>query len=232
MAPPAAIAALFRAFAELSAPPLRRIVGSCAAIAVASFILLWLVIAFLLAHSIHAAWRPLDWFVQLFAAGGVLGLSWLLFPAVLTLVMGCFLPRVAAEVEALDYPGNSPPRSSPIIESLAITCRLMVVTIVLNLLALPLYVFVPGLNFFVFFGLNGYLFGRQYFEVVALRRLDAAATKAVRHRFGVRVFAGGVVIAGLFAVPLVNLFAPVIATAFMMHLCARLALRDPEAFAA
>lgn len=226
------LTALVRAFTELSAPPLRRIVGLCLAIAVASFILLWLVIAFLLAHSIHVAWRPLDWLVQLLAAGGVLGLSWLLFPAVLTLVMGFFLPLVAAAVEALDYPGNLPPRPSPVMESLAITCRLMVVTIVLNLLALPLYVFVPGLNFFVFLGLNGYLLGRQYFEVVVLRRLDMAATRAARQRFGVRVFAGGVVIAGLFAVPFVNLVAPVIATAFMMHLCARLALRDPEAFAA
>jgi uncharacterized protein involved in cysteine biosynthesis len=204
----------------------------CLAIAVGNFILLWLVIAFLLAHSIRMAWRPLDWLVQLFAAGGVLGLCWLLFPAVLTLVMGFFLPRIAAEVEALDYPGNSPQRASPVIESLAITLRLMVVTIVLNLLALPLYVFVPGVNFFVFLGLNGYLLGRQYFEVVALRRLDLAATRAVRHRFGGRVFVGGVVIAGLFAVPFVNLLAPVIATAFMVHLCARLALRDPEAFAA
>jgi uncharacterized protein involved in cysteine biosynthesis len=226
------LAALVRAFAELSAPPLRRIVGMCLAIAVSSFILLWLVIAFLLAHSIHTAWRPLDWLVRLLAAGGVLGLSWLLFPAVLTLIMGFFLPRVAAEVEALDYPGNWTPRPSPALESLAITWRLMVVTIVLNLLALPLYVFVPGVNFFVFLGLNGYLLGRQYFEVVALRRLDMAATRALRHRFGARVFAGGVVIAGLFAVPFVNLLAPVIATAFMVHVCARLALRDPEAFAA
>ncbi len=226
------LTALIRAFAELSAPPLRRVVGLCLAIAVLSFILLWLVIAFLLAHSNQAGWRPLDWLVQLLAAGGVLGLSWLLFPAVLTLVMGFFLPRVAAEIEALDYPDNSPPRPSPAMESLVITCRLMVVTIVLNLLALPLYVFVPGLNFFVFLGLNGYLLGRQYFEVVALRRLDMAAITAARHRFGVRVFAGGVIIAGLFAVPFVNLLAPVIATAFMVHLCARLALRDPEAFAA
>jgi uncharacterized protein involved in cysteine biosynthesis len=226
------LAALCRSFAELSAPSLRRIVGLCLPIAVASFILLWLVIAFVLPHSIHALWQPLGWLVQLLATGGVLGLSWLLFPAILTLVMGFFLPYVAAEVEALDYPDSSPPRSSPIIESISITCRLMVVTIVLNLLALPLYVFVPGLNFFVFLGLNGYLLGRQYFEVVALRRLDMAATKAARHRFGVRIFAGGVVIAGLFAVPLVNLLAPVIATAFMMHVCARLAQHDPAALAA
>src|SRR5690348_10301203 len=161
------IAALIRAIAELSTPPLRRIVGLCLGLAVLSFILLWLVVAFLLAHSIHTGWAPLDWLLQIFAAGGVLGLSWLLFPAVLTMVMGFFLPRVAAEVEALDYPCNSPPRPSPIIESVSMTWRLMVVTVVLNLLALPFYVFVPGVNFFVFLGLNGYLLGRQYFEVVA-----------------------------------------------------------------
>ena len=59
--------------------------------------------------------------------------------------------------------------------------------------------------------------GREYFEVVALRRLDAAATRAARNRFGLRVFLGGVMIAALFSLPLVNLVAPVIATAFMVH---------------
>jgi len=52
---------------------------------------------------------------------------------------------------------------------------------------------------------------------VALRRLDVIAARAVRRRFALRVFVGGVVIAALFAVPLVNLAAPVLATAFMVH---------------
>ena len=54
--------------------------------------------------------------------------------------------------------------------------------------------------------------------MVALRRLDARAAKAMRNRFGGRVFIGGVMIAGLFTLPLVNLVAPVVATAFMVHL--------------
>ena len=145
-------------------------------------------------------------------------LSWLLFPAVVTLVMGFFLERVAGAVEALDYPGRGPPRRAAIRETLAVSLRLMLTTVALNLLALPVYVLVPGINLFVFLGLNGYLFGREYFEVVALRRLDGDAARAMRHRFGGRVFLGGVVIAGLFAVPFVNLAAPVVATAFMVHL--------------
>ena len=96
--------------------------------------------------------------------------------------------------------------------------RLTGLTLLLNLLALPAYLLLPGINLFLFLALNGYLLGREYFEVVALRRLDAAATRAARNRFGLRVFLGGVVIATLFALPLVNLVAPVVATAFMLHL--------------
>jgi len=46
-------------------------------------------------------------------------------------------------------------------------------------LALAVYALAPG-NFFVFLGLNGYRFDREYFEVVALRRLDRTATPAAR----------------------------------------------------
>jgi uncharacterized protein involved in cysteine biosynthesis len=145
--------------------------------------------------------------------------------------MGFFLDRVAGTVESLDYPGRGPPRVQPISQILRVTLRLMLLSIVLNLLALPVYVILPGINLFVFLGLNGYLLGREYFEVVALRRLDMAATRAVRQWFAIRIFIAGVLIAGLFAVPLINLIAPVIATAFMVHLVESLRRIDPRAFA-
>jgi CysZ protein len=109
-----------------------------------------------------------------------------------------------------------------------ITVRLMAITLLLNLLALPVYILMPGVNFFVFLGLNGYLFGREYFEVVALRRLDPIAARVARRRVAGRVFIAGVVIAGLFAIPLVNLVAAVIATAFMVHLLAQTRTADPR----
>jgi CysZ protein len=52
--------------------------------------------------------------------------------------------------------------------------------------------------------------------------------RAVRQRFAGRVFVGGVAIAGLFAVPLVNLVAPVIATAFMVHVFEGLRRIEPQ----
>jgi uncharacterized protein involved in cysteine biosynthesis len=132
--------------------------------------------------------------------------------------MGFYLERVVAAVEAVDYPDRGPPRPQPWGEIVGVTLRLALLTLLLNLLALPAYLLLPGLNIFLFLALNGYLFGRGYFEVVALRRLDAGEARAVRSRFAGRIFLGGVVIAGLFALPLVNLVAPVIATAFMLHI--------------
>jgi uncharacterized protein involved in cysteine biosynthesis len=179
-------------------------------------------------HSARFAWRPLDWLVDLLGTLAVMALSWLMFPAVVTLVMGFFLERIAGAVEALDYPGQGPARRASVAETLLVTLRLMSLTIFVNLLALPIYLLMPGINFFVFLGLNGYLFGREYFEVVALRRLDRTAARAARHRFAGRLYLGGVVIAGLFIVPFVNLVAPVIATAFMVHLFEDLRRLEPH----
>ena len=156
--------------------------------------------------------------VNLLGGLAAVGLTWLLFPAAVTLIMSFYLERVAAAVETADYPGRGPPRRQSVGEIASITLRLSLLTLLLNLLALPVYLLVPGINLFLFLALNGYLFGRGYFEVVALRRLDMGAARRVRSRFAGRIFLGGVVIAGLFALPLVNLVAPVIATAFMLHI--------------
>jgi CysZ protein len=214
----AMLIALYRAVYALSTPPLRRIVALSLALALLTFVLLWLAVASVLYNTALFEWRPLNWLTDVMGGLAVLALSWLFYPAVVTLIMSLFLERVAAAVEALDYPGLGPPRRQPIREILGAMLRLTGLTLLLNLLALPAYLLLPAINLFLFLALNGYLLGREYFEVVALRRLDAAATRAARNRFGLRVFLGGVVIAALFALPLVNLVAPVVATAFMLHL--------------
>lgn len=220
---------LLRAVAALPEPPLRRVVGLGLAIAIAVFAVLWLAVALLIYKTVNFAWSPLEWGVELLGGLFVLFLTWLLFPMVATLAMSLYLDRVAATIEALDYPGQEPPRQPPLSEQMRGLLRLTILTLLLNLLALPFYVAIPGINLFLFFALNGYLLGRGYFEVVALRRLDLGSVRELRHRFGGRVFLGGVVITGLFALPLVNLIAPVIATAFMVHVFER--LRQIEAAA-
>ena len=219
--------ALCHAVSALSMAPLRRVVVLSLAFAVLTFAMLWLGIAGFLHDTTIFGWRPLNWLFDLLGGLAVLALTWLLFPAVVTLIMSFFLERVAAAVEARDYPGRGPPRRQPVGEILGVMLRLTGLTIVLNVLALPIYLLIPGINLFLFLVVNGYLLGRGYFEVVSLRRLDAAGTRAVRNRFGLRVFLGGVVIAGMFALPFVNLVAPVIATAFMLHVFEALPRTEP-----
>jgi CysZ protein len=222
------LTALWRAVSVLPMPVMRRVVALSLVLAAATFATLWLGVAAFLYNTVIFDWRPLNWLLDLLGGLVVLVLTWLLFPAVVTLIAGLFLERIAAAVEALDYPGRGPPRRQPIAATIAAMLRLTALTVLLNLLALPIYLLVPGINLFLFVALNGYLLGREYFEVVALRRLDIAATRALRNRFGGRVFLGGVVIAGLFALPVVNLVAPVIATAFMVHVFEALPRSEPH----
>ena len=185
------LTALCRAFYALSMPPLRRVVALSLALAVLTFAVLWLAVAAVLYNTVLFEWRPLNWFADLMGGLAVLALSWLLFPAVVTLIMSFFFGRIAAAVEALDYPGYGPPRRQPIRETLGAMVRLTALTLLLNLLALPVYLLVPGINLFLFLALNGYLLGREYFEVVALRRLDPVATKLTRSRFAFAFSSGG-----------------------------------------
>src|SRR5712692_905949 len=122
------LSALLRAIAQLSEPSLRRIVGLSLALALASFIVLWIAVGFVLAQHASFGWSPLDWLVDLLGAGAVLALSWLLFPAVVTMVIGFFVEPIAGAIEALDYPGRGPPRRASISETIITTLRLMGLT--------------------------------------------------------------------------------------------------------
>ena len=96
----------------------------------------------------------------------------------------------------------------------------ILVTLLLNLLVLPLYlvlIWIPPLNLLLFYLLNGYLLGREYFEMVAVRRLDLKEAKGLRRGSRGRMILAGAVITFLLTIPLVNLVTPIIATAFMLH---------------
>jgi len=221
------LSAFFRAVADFRNPALSRMIAIGLALTVTSFLVLWGVLAVVVGHLSLFGSAYLNWLVDLLGAVAVLVLSWLLFPAVSTLVMGFFLDRIASAVEVANYPELGPARPVRATVVLAATARLMSLAILLNILVLPAYLLLPVANVFVFLAVNGYLFGREYFEVVALRRIDPILARQTRRRFALRLFLGGVLIAGVFAVPLVNLIAPVFATALMVHIFQALRPRDP-----
>ncbi len=216
------IPAFLMALEELGDPRLRRILVLSMMLAVAVLAALAGLLAFLLHHNDFFAIWYLDRAVELLGGLAIAALTWLLFPAVVTLVLGFFLDGAIAVVEARRYPFLPPARRQSLLDGLRGALRLALLGIALNLLALPAYLLLPGLNLVLFYALNGWLLGREYFELVALRRLDARAVRAAWRAHRLRLVAGGAAIAFLLTLPLVNLAAPLLGALFMLHLVERL----------
>jgi uncharacterized protein involved in cysteine biosynthesis len=139
-----------------------------------------------------------------------------------TAVLGLVGDRIIDAVEARHYPSLGPGRDAGLVESIPAALRLAVLAVVANLLALPLYL-VPGLNLVVVLLLNGYLLGREYFEMVAVRRMPAAEARTLRRRHAGEVLAAGLVVAAILLIPFVNLVTPIVGMALMTHRFHRLA---------
>ncbi|OHT18374.1 CysZ-like protein [Sphingomonas haloaromaticamans] len=150
----------------------------------------------------------------------ILGL-WLLFPAIAVGVIGLFSDEVVAAVEERHYPAEAararPPGWG---EALRLGLGSAGRMIGYNLLALPFYLLLlltaigPVALFLV---VNAIALGRDLDEMVAVRHLDAAARKArLAPTRGGRALTG-LVAAGLFMIPVVNLLAPVIGAALATH---------------
>jgi len=223
--------ALAHAIEDAAQPPQRRALLTSLLLALAILALAWLGLTVAL-----AGWRfvGIGWLDHAIAALGsvaALALAWMLYPALTLLVLGLFLDGVLAAVERRHYPELGPPRALGIGAALRSALRIVVLATVLNLLALSFYL-VPAINFLVYYVLNGYLVGREYFELVALRRMEGAAARAMwRWHRGNFVLAGTVIVF-LLSLPLVNLVAPVVAAAFMLHLVEALRRGTAETFAA
>jgi uncharacterized protein involved in cysteine biosynthesis len=214
-------AALTKSFGQLDDPRLQRILLWSVGLALGVLLGLGVLAWFLVTRLDLFSW---PWLETLFEWGSGLAIAILmilLFPAAVSATIGLFLESVAEAVEGRHYPGLAPPRAQSIREAIGAGLKFALVAILLNLAVLPLYIvgiFLPPLNLFVFYGLNGYLLGREYYETVALRRLDAKLAGEVRRRNSGRIFLSGVAITVLLTVPILNLIAPVIATAFMVHI--------------
>ena len=144
------------------------------------------------------------------------------------LFAGLFLDDVAEVVERTHYPADPVGRPLPFAKSITTSLRFLGLVLAVNAIALPL-VLVVGFGFLIFIGANAYLLGREYFELAALRHHDEATTRRMRAQNSATVFGAGLLIAGFLAVPLLNLLAPLFATALMVHLRRRVAMVERRA---
>ena len=149
-------------------------------------------------------------------------LSVFVMPAVAVSFIGLFLDQIASAVEDRHYTHLPSARPVKFYESARDAVNFLGVIIAANLVAVVLYVMFPPVAPFLFFALNGYLLGREYFQLVAMRRLGRQGAKAAWKRHKGAVWGAGVLMALPLTVPLLNLAVPIIGVATFTHLFHRL----------
>ena len=223
------IKAFSQALSQLGDVSFRRVIWIGLTGSAVMFVVLWLTVGFFLLNTeifnfdglLGVLNTPIEWMTDIFGAAAVIFLSWLLFPAIVSVIVSFFLEDAAQAVEAKHYPNLPQSRRQGTTEMVTVTLKFAGLAIMLNILALPIYAvlfFIGPFNLFVFYALNGYLLGREFFDLVAHRRATPDQARHLREAHKGQLFLAGVVIAFMMTIPIVNLIASAIATAAMVHL--------------
>lgn len=218
------LTALARAWADLFRP---RIFG-----VVALGVLLTLILFALLQAATFWAIRAfapetmaLPWIGEVTISHALSWGSLILFPLMSIFLMapvtagfaGLFAERVADAVEETHYPSA---KGMPVdfmdgfLESLAVMGAIIGVSVI-SLILTP---FLGPLAWVLFYLGNGWLLGREFFQMAARRHLIAPQATALRRRLTTRATMLGVLIAVLLSVPFLNVVVPVLAAAGFTHL--------------
>ncbi|KPU84657.1 membrane protein [Marinosulfonomonas sp. PRT-SC04] len=165
------------------------------------------------------------WVKNLLGWGSVLLMllmSFFLMVPVASAFTGLFLEDVAKAVERKHYPSLPPVPRIPFRENLTDSLNFLGVLIVANALALIIYAVMNVFAPLAFWAINGYLLGREYFQIAAMRRLGRAGAKALYKQHWRKVWFAGVLMAVPLTIPLINLLIPVLAAATFTHMYHRL----------
>jgi len=214
------IAPLRRTFSDLFDPRLTWTLIKAVVLSAFAFAAVWGGSWWLIMRSrwVDAVW--LDHSLHVLGGLGVMVVSLLLFPAVFGVVQSMFLDGLADRIESRHYPELGAARGAAIMEGLLFAVRVLVLLVAVNLVMLPVYILGSlflGAGMVLFYAVNGWLCGREYFVQVALRRMTRAETKRwARANRGV-LWMAGIAICLLGTIPLLNLAAPVVGCVFMVH---------------
>ncbi|WP_155145480.1 EI24 domain-containing protein [Roseibium sp. RKSG952] len=145
-------------------------------------------------------------------------LSVFLMVPVASAITSMFLDEVAQAVEDKHYPSLPAVPRIPFGDALMDTLSFLGVLIVANLLALILYAIFTPFAPFIFWAMNGFLLGREYFTLAAMRRLGREGARKLRAKHVATIWMAGTLMAIPLSVPLVNLLIPILGAATFTHI--------------
>ncbi len=145
-------------------------------------------------------------------------LSTFLMIPVASAITSIFLEDVAQAVEDEHYPNLPGVPRFGVWMAIRDSINFMGLIIIANTFALLLYVFFPPFAPLIFWSLNGYLLGHEYFQLAAMRRIGYANAKKLRKENAGKIWLAGTFMAIPLSIPLVNLIIPILGAATFTHI--------------
>jgi CysZ protein len=148
--------------------------------------------------------------------GGLFSVAgWFMLPALVVFIVGIFQDIIVYRVEKAYYPEHIKPASNRFWPDLIHDIRFTIQALTLNILIIPFYLLAVGP--FLSLILNSYLLGREFFETAASYHMSKTEARNLGRRNKGAVYLGGFLITILTLIPFINVFAPVFALAYMIH---------------
>ena len=223
------IKSFFKSISQFSDPAFGSVLARAMMLSVLVFVCLTGTVWFILTETSFFSFWLFEMIADSLGGITVIFMTWLLFPAVASFFVTLFLDDIVDAVENRYYPDDPPKQQVKLSKSLMISLRFTVVALALNILVVPFYIFTiwfPPISIAVYYCLNGYLLGREYYEIVAPSRLNSSDITLTRKAHKWQLFFAGLVITFLFTIPFVNLLAPVIGITTLTHIFK--SIRRPE----
>ena len=219
-----------KSIAQFDDPKFRRVLWRGLGLTIVLLIAACLLVNFGINQLLSSAWAAnligdQSWLGALINIGGVLftiALSiWLMVP-VTSAIIALFLDEVAQAVEARHYPHLPKQTATKLQDQILVGIRFFGILLLANIGALILSMILPLLAPFVFWATNGYLMGREYFQMAAMRRMPRAQAQELYQRHQGSIWTAGILMAIPMSIPLVGLFIPILGAATFTHQFERL----------
>ncbi|MEL0437541.1 EI24 domain-containing protein [Phycobacter sp. K97] len=218
--------AFFKTLAQTGDPRFRKVlmlgVGLTLALLMGTYVLFFFGVQWLVGPQVTLPiLGEVTWLDDILSIGSIflmMVLSVFLMIPVASAITSLFLDEVAQAVEDRHYPHLPKATEPSFLEGLRDTVSFLGVLVIANLLALALYFMFPPVAMFIFWGLNGFFLGREYFTLAAARRIGLPEARRMRRQHIGTIWLAGTLMAMPLSVPVLNLVIPILGAATFTHL--------------
>ena len=208
--------AAIKAIEDIFAPRIRTVLWKSIGLTIVLFISILISLEVLISIMTAFPWPWLETVLAIATGLGLFAAFFFLMAPVTAVFAGLFLDEIAEKVELRDYPNQPVGKPISLSAGLMISLQFGLLVLVINLLLLPTLFF--GIGVFLMAMVNAYLLGREYFTMVAMRHMPVRDAHAMRKHYMGKVFAAGLIPAGLSMIPILNILVPLFSTAYFVHI--------------